>query len=399
MHEKMPSSAKKMVGLLASCQALLLTNNITVVAVTALAGAALATDKSLATLPITFFLLGSALSTMPASLMMRRFGRRAGFTFGGLCALAGALVAMYAMWAASFVLLCCGTFLTGIYNAVGGYYRFAAADAADAYDPEFKTRAISLVLAGGLVGGIVGPETSKLTRDLFPVLFTGSFAMMAILAVLSLLLIQMLKLPPQTEEEMHGTTRPLGIIVCQPTFLLAVLSAMIGFGVMGFLMTATPLALQVCGYPYNNIAFILEWHVIGMFLPSFVTGGWIKRFGVLPIMGIGAMLMLLCTAIAIAGTQLAQFWWALVLLGVGWNFLYIGSTTLLTTTYAPSEKAKAQGMNDFLVSSVMVISSFSSGILVSSNSWASLNKMAIPFIATVGLAIWILAIHRGKKRT
>lgn len=386
-----------MVVLLAACQALALTNGITVAAIGALAGAALAQDKSLSTIPITAFLLGSALTTFPASLMMQRLGRRLGFTFGAFCALLGSLLATYALYAASLPLLCGGTFLMGMYNAFGGYYRFAAVDAADAYDPSFKTRAISLVLAGGLAGGIIGPETSKITRDLFPVLFSGTFALLAVFAILSLVLIQMLKLPLPTHEEMHGTTRPLATIVLQPGFILSVMSGMIGYAVMGFLMTATPLAMQVCSYPYKDIAFILEWHVIGMFLPSFFTGGWIKRFGVMPVMGAGAALMLLCTMVAIAGVQLMQFWFALVLLGVGWNFLYVGSTTLLTTTYTPSEKAKAQGINDLLISGSMVLASFSSGVLAASNSWAGLNKIAIPFILIVLLAMLMLANQRTRK--
>lgn len=396
--EKMRSPAQKLVAILAACQALLLTNNITLVAVTALAGASLATDKSLATLPITTYILGSALFTLPASLLMQRFGRRLGFTFGGLFALAGALLATYAVWATSFIMLCCGTFLTGVYSAFGGYYRFAAADAADATDPGFKARAISLVLAGGIVGGVIGPETSKITRDLFPAaMFSGSYAMLAVFAIASLVLIQMLKLPMPTQEEMHGPARPLTEIMRQPAFIVSALCAMLGYGVMSFLMIATPLTMQVCAYPYNDIAFILEWHVIGMFLPSFFTGGWIKRFGVLPVMGTGAGLMLLCTAIAMAGVQLTQFWFALVLLGVGWNFLFVGSTTLLTTTYTPAEKAKTQGMNDFLISGAMLLAAFLSGVLGSSNGWADLNMMAIPFIVLMATAVLTLAMKRGWK--
>lgn len=391
------SPALRQVGLLAASQALLLTNSVTLIAINALAGLALASDKSLSTVPVTAYVIGSALSTIPASLVMKRLGRRLGFSLGGLSGILGSLLAAYAMWAGSFALLCCATFICGIYNAFGQYYRFAAADVADAYDKNFKERAISLVLAGGIVGGIVGPETSKLTKNLFPTLFAGTYAVLAVFAILSLLLIQMLKLPDATQAEMHGPARPLREIMRQPAFIVAVLGAMIGYGVMNLLMTATPLAMQVCRYPFQDIAFILEWHVIGMFLPSFFTGGWIKRFGVLPVMLAGAALMLVCIAIALSGIQVANFWFALVLLGVGWNFLYVGGTTLLTTTYAPAEKAKVQGINDFLIFCTMITSSFSSGVLLSSNGWNTLNLMAVPFVIFIGLAVLALRMSRSWK--
>jgi predicted MFS family arabinose efflux permease len=390
------SPAVRQVGLLAACQALLLTNNVTLIAINALAGFALAADKSLATLPVTAYVLGSALSTIPASLAMKRLGRRLGFTLGGMCGIAGSLLAAYAMWAGSLALLCLATFVSGIYNAFGQYYRFAAADVADAYDKNFKERAISLVLAGGIVGGIVGPETSKLTRNLFPTAFAGCYAALAIFAVLSMLLVQRLRLPDASHAEMHGASRPLWQIMRQPAFVVAVLGGMIGYGVMNLLMVATPLAMQVCSYPYGDVAFILEWHVIGMFLPSFFTGSLIKRFGVLPVMIAGALVMFACIAIALSGVAISNFWFALVLLGIGWNFLYIGGTNLLTTIYAPAEKAKTQGINDFLVYATMMASSFSSGVLVSSSGWHNLNFIAIPFVAVAAFAAMGLALQRRR---
>lgn len=390
------SPALPHVGLLAGCQALLLTNNVTLIAINALAGFSLAADKTLATLPVTAYVLGSALSTIPASLAMRRLGRRLGFTLGGICGIVGSLLAACAMWAGSLALLCLATFISGIYNAFGQYYRFAAADVADAYDKDFKERAISLVLAGGIIGGIVGPETSKLTRNLFPTAFAGCYAVLAVFAVLSLFLVQRLRLPDATHAEMHGTSRSLWQIVRQPDFIVAVLGAMIGYGVMNLLMVATPLAMQVCRYPYGDVAFILEWHVIGMFLPSFFTGSLIKRFGVLQVMMAGAMIMFACIAIALSGVAIANFWFALVLLGVGWNFLYVGGTNLLTTTYASAEKAKTQGINDFLVYSTMMASSFSSGVLVSSRGWHNLNVVAIPFVAIAVLGTASLLWKRRR---
>jgi len=251
-------------------------------------------------------------------------------------------------------------------------------------------------VAGGIVGGILGPETSKLTRNLFPAAFAGCYAVLAVFAVLSILLVQRLRLPDATHAEMHGAARPLSEIVRQPAFIVAVTGAMVGYGVMNLLMVATPLAMQVCSYPYGDVAFILEWHVIGMFLPSFFTGSLIKRFGVLQVMVVGALLMFACIGIALSGVEIANFWFALVLLGAGWNFLYIGGTNLLTTTYAPAEKAKTQGINDFLVYLTMMASSFSSGVLVSSNGWHYLNVIAVPFVAAAALAALWLALQRRR---
>lgn len=385
--------AGKNVAVLAACQALLLTNNVILIALNALVGYALAADKSLATLPITTYVVGAALTTVPASLLMKQVGRRAGFIAGTSCGFLGALLCTWALSISSFWLLCFGTLIMGIYNAFGQYYRFAAADAAHA---EFKARAISLVLAGGLVGGIIGPESSKLTKDLLPITYMGAYASLMAFSLAAMALLALLDMPPLSESERREHGRPLGQVIAQPVFIVAALGAMIGYGVMNLLMTVTPLAMGHHHHPYHDAAFVIEWHVIGMFAPSFVTGSLIKRFGVLNIMLAGAGLMFACVATALSGTALLNFWLALVLLGVGWNFLYLGGTTLLTECYTPAEKAKTQGANDFMVFVAMATSSLSSGALLNRAGWETLNYWALPFLVlTSGATLWLAL----KRRT
>ena len=393
------SSASRQVLLLSGGQALLLTNAVTLVAVNGLAGYALAADKTLATLPVTTYVIGAALATLPASLLMQRIGRRAGFSIGALFGIAGALIAALAVSIGSFALLCAGTLVSGFYNAFGQYFRFAAADVADHYDPGFKERAISLVLAGGIVGGIIGPETSKISKDLLPAMFAGSYAVLALFALLSLLLAQGLRIPVAVADAADGPARPIAQIMRQPVFIVAVVAATMGYGVMNLLMTATPLSMQSCGYPYADAALILEWHVIGMYGPGFFTGSLIRRFGAARVMLAGCLLYFLCISVALSGVGIGQFWFALFTLGVGWNFLYTGGTTLLTRTYTVAEKAKVQGVNDLLVFVTMVTSSFSSGALFSASGWNMLNWLSLPFIALVVVAVsWLRASETRAHR-
>ena len=380
------------VGLLAAAQALLLTNGVSLVAVNGLAGFALAGDKRLATLPVTAYVIGAALTTLPASFFMKHHGRRAGFMFGAMLGIAGALLSALAISAASFWLLCLGTLLAGGYNAFGQQYRFAAADLAP---PDFKSRAISWVLAGGIVGGVLGPETGKLSRDLLQPVFLGTYLTLAVFALAALLIASRLALPVPAAGEQHGAGRPLREIARQPAFLVAVLAAACGYGVMNLLMTSTPLAMDICGHPFSDAAFVLEWHVIGMFAPSFFTGGLIRRFGVLEILLVGAALMATCIGIALSGVDVMHFWLALTLLGVGWNFLYIGATTLLTETYRSEEKAKAQGSNDFTVFAVQGLTSFASGAMVTTAGWQMVNAAALPVIAfTAAVLVWLMLARR-----
>jgi len=383
---------RKNVTVLAALQALLLTNNSTAIALNGLAGYALAENKSLATLPVTGWVVGASLTTFFASLLMKRIGRKGGFTFGALVGMLGASICCVALYLANFWLFVAGTTVFGVYNAFGQYYRFAAADAA-AHD--FKAKAISYVLAGGLVGGIVGPTVSKWTKDALPIAFLGAFLALIVFLCVVLAVVRLLDIPAPTEAEAKESGRALAEILAQPAFVVAVLAAAFSYGVMNLLMTATPLAMGVCGHPYSAAATVISWHVIGMFAPSFFTGNIIKRFGVLNVMLAGVVLNFICIGIALAGVEVANFWAALVLLGVGWNFLYIGATALLTETYRPAEKAKAQGANDMLIFLVMATSSFSSGLLLETNGWQLLNYLAIPFVAAIGFAVlWLMTRRR-----
>jgi MFS family permease len=387
------ASQNKNVALLATCQALLFTNNSTLIALNGLAGYALAPNKSLATAPVTGWVVGAAATTFFASLLMKRIGRRAGFTFGACIGIVGALICVVALSMANFWLFCLGATVFGVYNAFGQYYRFAAADVAT---HDFKARAISYVLAGGLVGGIIGPSLSRFTVDLLPTTYLAAYLTLIGFLVLVIVVLRFLEIPPPTAAEAKDSGRPLAEIAAQPAFVVAVLSAAFSYGVMNLLMTATPLAMGVCGHPYAAAATVISSHVVGMFLPSFVTGTLIRRFGVLNMMLLGVLVNLACIGVALAGVEVANFWWSLVLLGVGWNFLFIGATALLTETYHTAEKAKAQGANDLFIFLTMATSSFSSGMILETNGWQTLNYAAIPFVLAMGVAVlWLATKRRG----
>ena len=400
MSEAQPEStteqrrmARRQLAYLTICQALLYINNTTLIAVNALTGLALAPVPWLATLPITTYIVGTALTTVPASLAMGRFGRRAGFMFGSAMGMIGTLMAAAAVFMHSFVLLTVATFVIGLYNAFAQYMRFAAADVADAYDKRLKERAIAWVLAGGLAGGIVGPEMSKLTRDILPTLWAGTYVGLTIVAALACLVASRLHIPQPTQHA-SGVARPLREIARQPAFIVAVGVAAISYGTMNLLMAATPLAMKVCGFGYPDAADIIKWHVIGMFGPGFFSGSLIKRYGSLPIMGVGCALMFGSIAAAHLGITFGHFWIALVLLGVGWNFMFVGATTLLTTTYSAAEKAKVQGVNDLAVWTTMITSSASAGALMSASGWTDLNLYATPAVVVATVAILWLALRR-----
>ena len=381
------------IALLSSAQALLFTNNVTLIALNGLVGYQLAADKSFATLPVTTQIIGSALLAMPASHLMQRIGRRAGFLVGTLCGLIGGAVATFGVYQQSMAMLCLGTFVLGIYGAFGQFYRFAAADAAA---PDFKANAISLVVAGGLVGGFVGPALSKWTRHLAATEFLASYASLMLFCLLTAVVLSWLRMPDLKVDENAAAARPLLSIAMQPVFVVATLTSALGYGIMNLLMTATPLAMGVCGHPYNDAANVISAHVIAMFAPSFATGSLIKRFGVLPVILTGVVLMCVCLVVSVAGVSVAHFWWSLVLLGLGWNFMFVGGSTLLTETYLPAEKAKAQGLHDLLVFVTTATSSFSSGLLLKANGWTILNYAAIPFLIIVAVAAgWLLMRRRA----
>jgi MFS family permease len=381
------------ISLLSAAQALLFTNNVTLIALNGLVGYQLATDKSFATLPVTTQVIGSALFAMWASKLMQRIGRRSGFLVGTLFGLIGGAIATYGVYVHSMTLLCLGTFVLGIYGAFGQFYRFAAADAASA---SFKANAISLVVAGGLVGGIVGPALSKWTRNLAATEFLASYASLMVFCLLTALLLSQLRIAESKASASAVPPRPLSEIALQPVFIVAVISSAFGYGVMNLLMTATPLAMGVCGYPYSDAANVIAAHVVAMFAPSFFTGSLIKRFGVLQIMLTGVAIMFVCLAVSLSGVSVAHFWWSLVLLGLGWNFMFVGGSTLVTECYRPSEKAKAQGLHDLLVFCTTATSSFTSGLLLKANGWVILNYVAMPFLFIAMLAmLWMLMRRRA----
>lgn len=386
--------ARRNLAVLAACQALLFATNSTLIVVAGLAGYALASDKSLATLTVTAWVLGTAVATMPMAMLMKRIGRRAGFVAGTLTGAVASGLAGIAVYVDSFWMLCIAMTGFGVYNASAQFYRFTAADAAPA---ESKGTAISLVLAGGLVGGLIGPEISKITVDLLPFRYLGTF--LSLLAYFALVLAALtgLRIQAPSEAERYAVGRPLGVIAAQPAFVVAVMGAALGFGVMNFLMVATPIAMNVHGHHYGDTAFVIQSHVIAMFAPSFFTGVLIKRFGVLNVMLIGAVLLAACVGAALRDATVMGFWAALVLLGVGWNFLYIGGTTLLTETYQPAERAKTQGTNDLIVYITQALTSLASGWMLIVGGWTTVNYLAAPLIVIAGLSIlWLILKRRAS---
>jgi MFS family permease len=389
LHMKM----NRNVVVLASLQALLLANNAIAVTLNVLVGHALAPDKSLSTLPVTSWVIGSALSTFWASSFMRRRGRRAGFATGATFGIAGTAVCALAIQAQSFWAFVAGTAVLGVYNAFGAYHRFAAAEAVP---EDARARAISHVLLGGLVGGVVGPLTTRTTIHALPAEYLGAYLSLIGFMLVALVVQRFLELPPVVDSVGGEPARPLRQVAAAPRFIVAALGASFGYGVMNLLMTATPIAMGSCGHPYDAAVTVISSHVVGMFAPSFFTGDLIKRYGVTRVMLVGVALNLACVAIALGGVRLAHFWWALVLLGVGWNFVYVGATTLLTSAYRPSEKAKAQGLNDVIMFAVMALSSFFSGVIIERDGWDTLNRAAVPFVIAIGVALlWLSRKERG----
>ena len=383
------------VGLLAACQAMLFTNNSTLIAINGLAGLALAPTPSLATLPVTCWVVGGAIATMPASQYMKRVGRQSGLIRGASIGIVGALICAAAVWEASFWLLCFGALVFGTFNSFGQYYRFVAAEVAP---PAFRATAVSLVLAGGLVGGILGPSISRVTVDLVGPKFTGAYLALIAFVLVTIAILSRIRVPDLSAGEQAAKGRPMAEIARQPKYIVAVMAGAISYGVMNFLMTSTPIAMRGCGHPFGDAAFVISSHVVAMFAPSFLTGPLIQRVGVIPVMLAGAALNIVSIVVALSGLAVANFWWSLVLLGVGWNFLYIGATTLLTETYRPEERAKAQGVNETAIFAMMALSSFSSGMIVTNAGWEKVNYAATPLIAIVIAALLFLSLNMKKSK-
>lgn len=375
---------------MALAQGLFLTNNVVFIAINGLVGLSLAPLGWMATLPVMGYVVGGALSTGIVARSQERWGRRNAFLIGLLVALLSALLCFYAAITRQFTLLCLATVVAGYYNANASLYRFAAAELAA---KDFKEKAVSLVLAGGLIGAVAGPNLANTARNAMSVPFSAAYLALAGVAVLGMLVMAFVQFPPVPLKVKGDSGRPLGQIMRQPVFMVAAAAGALGYGVMNLLMAATPIAMQQCGLPFSDAALVLEWHVIGMFAPGFFTGHLIKRFGALPIMAVGVMLNALCIAIALSGVDLMQFLSALFLLGVGWNFLFTGSTTLALQSYTPAEKDKAQGALNFFVFATLALSSFASGALVTTRGWTLLNYGSLLPVLLTGMALAWLAMR------
>jgi len=385
---------RKKIALLALCQALALSCTSMSIVATPIAAYSIADTKWLSTLPIALQHLGVMLSTFPASFLMRRIGRQRGFMVGAAVGMVGAAIAATAMFQASFPLLCLGLFFVGSFLGHAQYYRFAAAEVA----PEsYRAKAISWVLAGGVLAAVIGPNLANFSRDLLaPVLFAGTYLAMILLLAASVGVLIFLHVPKPNPAEIAGPQRPLFEIMTQPVFVVAAGGAILSYAVMSLLMTATPFAMTACNYPFADTAFVISSHVLGMFVPSFFCGWLITRFGVLNVMLAGVALLFASALINLNGVTLEHFWIALTLLGVGWNFLFTGGTTLVTTTYTPAERAKTQAVNDFMVFGTTGLASLSAGILHELVGWDQLNIISLPL---VGLALLAVLSLRLRTRT
>ena len=380
--------------LLTLCQALFLTNNVTFIAINGLVGWSLAPLAWMATLPVTGYVVGAALSAMPVARLQARVGRKRSFQIGLIVAALSAALSALAVTLGSFWLLVSATVVAGFYSANGALYRFAGPELVA---PAFKERALSWVLAGGVAGAFIGPNLASATRGWLAVPFAGAYLALVGVALLGLVIMSFIRFPAHVAPLPGAAAgRSLAELVSQPTFVVAVIAAALGYGVMNLLMAATPIAMQQCKHPFDSAALVLEWHVLGMFVPSFFTGTLIKRFGALPVMGVGALLNLVCVVVALSGVELMQFLVALFTLGVGWNFLYTGGSTLLTQSYRPEEKNRAQGVMDTCVFWTMALSSFSSGALITTQGWTWLNLGSLIPITLVSTAL--LWLHLQRRR-
>ncbi len=386
------SRERRNVAILAANQALFLITAITVMTLSGLVGQRLTPEPALATLPVAMMMVGVVVASLPASLLMKRVGRRAGFIVGTLVGgVAGGALSVLAIDLGSFALFCAGSLLLGVYQAFANLHRFAAADAAS---PAFASKAISLVLAGGVAAAFLGPLNASRATELLPgIVDAGPYAVIVALSLLGGVLHLGLRMPDERQAR-TGVQRPVATIARQPAFAVAVLAGTVGYAAMILVMTATPLAMREAGFDLADAATIMQWHVLGMFLPSFVTGHLIARFGLARILLAGATILAGSVAAGVAGQRMGHFWVALVLLGVGWNFLYVGGSALLARTHLPAERGKIQGLNELIVFTAVAIGSLAAGALLHTVGWATLNLLLLPFIATTALVT-----HRWQRGT
>ncbi|MEY3497436.1 MAG: MFS transporter [Polynucleobacter sp.] len=376
-------------------QGLYLTNNVTFIAINGLVGFALAPEPWLATLPVMAYVVGSAMATTLVAKVQRRLGRKRSFQIALLVAFFSSLVCAFATLEKQFWLLNLGTVIAGFYNANAQLYRFAAAELAD---KTAKEKAISWVLAGGILGAVLGPNMASWTRDWFMQPFAGAYITLAGVALIAIGVVSQIHFPEKRVDPEQEPGRPLSEIMRQPLFIVCTLTAALAYGVMNLLMAATPLAMEACQFSFDKTAWVLEWHVIGMFAPGFFTGTLIKRIGVMWVLRTGVALNIACVMIALSGITFFHFLTALFLLGVGWNFLFTSSTTLALEAYRPSERDKAQGAINFFVFLATALSALSSGVLITTQGWTLLNLGSIVPLTIIALALIWLGIQRKPTR-
>ena len=387
--------ARRNAIVLSIAQAMAGGNNTVLLATGAIAGAMLAPDKMLATVPITVYVIGMWLGTLPVGALARRFGRRTAFQIGTVCGVLTGLICCAGVLYGSFFLFNIGAFFSGLYAAAHQAYRFAAADTAS---DAFRPKAISWVLIGGVAAAIVGPQVVIATKDMLPpYLFAATYLAQAAIAVVAGLVLMLLKIPMPSAAARANAGRPLFEIARQPKFIVAVACGIASYSMMNMVMTAAPLAMIECNHTVTDAALGLQWHVLGMFVPSFFTGTLIARFGVERVIAAGFAILLASAAISIAGITLWHFWVGLVLLGIGWNFGFIGATTLVTQTHRPEERTRVQSFNDFLVFGSMAIGSFGSGKVLAIYGWAAVNEIVFPVVLTAALLLGWLVLRQRRN--
>jgi predicted MFS family arabinose efflux permease len=385
--------ARRNALVLAVTQALAGGNNTVLVATAGIVGTMLAPDKGLATLPISIFVLGMWMGTLPLGVLARRLGRRNALQIGTGCGVLNGLICCLAVLQGSFLLFNVGAMFGGFYASAHQSYRFAAADTAS---EEFRPKAISWVLLGGVLAGVVGAQLVIATQDLWPpYLFAATYLGQSTLALISAGVLMFVNIPKPPPRSVAGDGRPLSEIARQPRFVVAVACGVASYAMMNLVMTSAPLAMVMCNHTITQAALGLQWHVLGMYAPSFITGTLISRFGIERVTGVGLALIVVAAMIGIAGISLWHFWIGLALLGVGWNFAFIGATTMVTQCHRANERNKVQAFNDFLVFGTMAIASFSSGQLLASFGWATVNEVVFPVVLAAG-ALLLWSALRGR---
>jgi len=387
----------KNVVVLAMCQALFNSGRtLTFISASLVSITMLGDNLTFVTAPITMMLVGTSAGTLPSAYIMRQLGRKWGFFIGSLVGAGGSAVAAHAVAIDSFLLFNLGIFLFGLYGGTAQQYRFAAADAAPEH---IKAKNVSIVIAMGVVGAFVGPETTLMTKNLLSTVpFEGTFWALGGFCLAAAVIILGIDIPNLTKQEIEDSGRPLSEIVVIPTFMVALVAALFGYAVMNLLMTATPVTMRIDAFTDNNIARVIQWHVVGMFAPGFFTGHLIKRFGVVRIIVVGSALLLGSVVIALNGNSFIHFFAALFFLGVGWNFAFTGGTLLVTQVHTPSERAKVQGMNDFILFTGLAMSSLFAGVIYHFMGWMWVNLATLPMIISVLLsAIWLRSIRRKEQ--